>query len=53
MNITVKITDKDGKEVTTDLSALKEDEEYTITVTVAPKTEGANASGTPATEKSG
>lgn len=53
VDITVQIKDKDGKEVTTPLSELKDDTTYTITVKVAPKTEGANASGTPATAKSG
>lgn len=53
VDITVKITDANGKEVTTPLSQLKDDTTYTITVTVTPKSNGEGASGTVATEKSG
>lgn len=53
VDITVKITDANGTEVTTPLSQLKDDTTYTITVTVTPKSNGEGASGTVATEKSG
>ena len=53
VDITVKITDANGTEVTTPLSQLKDDTTYTIAVTVSPKTKGTDASGTAATEKSG
>ena len=52
VDITVEITDKDGKEVTTPLSQLKDDTTYTITVTVTPNSDGTNASGTAATAQS-
>lgn len=52
VDITVKITDMNGNEVTTDLTKLTDDTTYTITVTVAPKTKGADASGDPATAQS-
>ena len=53
VNIKVEIKDKDGNVISTDLSGLTEDATYTLAVTVSPKTDGTNASGTPATEKSG
>ena len=52
VDITVAITDKDGNVISADLADLTEDKEYTITVTVAPKTKGADASGDPATAQS-
>ena len=52
VDITVEVKDKDGNAVT-DLNALTDDTTYTISVTVAPKTDGAGASGTPATAESG
>ena len=45
VNITVTVKDKDGN-VVTDLNALTDDTTYTISVTVAPKTDGTGASGT-------
>ncbi|NLU25351.1 MAG: VWA domain-containing protein [Clostridiales bacterium] len=52
VNISVAVKDENGNAVT-DLSALKEDQTYSVTVTVSPKTDGANASGAPAIEKTG
>ena len=46
VNITVTVKDKDGNVVTDSLSSLTEDTTYTISVTVAPKTDGTGASGT-------
>lgn len=53
VNIEVKITDENGNLVSSDLTALTDDTTYTVTVTVTPKTYGADADGTPATEKDG
>ncbi|MCI6965845.1 VWA domain-containing protein [bacterium] len=53
VDITVKLYGADGTTEITDLSNLTADTTYTISVTVAPKTDGAGASGTPATAKSG
>lgn len=54
VDITVKITDMNGNEVTTDLTKLTDDTTYTITVTVAPKTTPSeDAVGDPATAQSG
>ena len=47
VDITVEITDKDGKVISADLEDLTEDKEYTVTVTVKPKTNGTGASGDP------
>ncbi len=45
VNIGVTITDKAGKDVSTDgLSSLKDDTTYTVTVTVTPKTEATKTS---------
>lgn len=52
VNITVEIRDQNGN-VITDLNDLKEDGSYTISVTVASKYSGTDASGTPTTAKSG
>ena len=50
VNITVTIQDKNGNTIAdADLQNLKEDVEYTIQVTVSPKTDGLTAKGTPAT----
>ncbi len=50
VDITVTIQDKNGKTITdADLQNLKEDVEYTIQVTVSPKTAGSTDQGTPAT----
>lgn len=48
VNISVEITDKDGNTFS-DLNNMKDDVTYSITVTVAPKTNGEGAVGTPAT----
>lgn len=55
VKIEVTITDKDGKDVTTDgLSGLKEDTTYTVTVKVSPnETETETSSGAAATEQTG
>lgn len=55
VNITVAVKDKNGTAIPTNgLKALTDDTTYTISVTVAPKTNGSTTSaGTPATEKSG
>ena len=47
VDITVEIKDEKGNVVSADLEDLTDDTTYTITVKVAPKTEGTNASGTP------
>lgn len=49
VNIEVKITDENGNLVSSDLTALTDDTTYTVAVTVAPKSDGTGASGTPAT----
>lgn len=51
VNITVTITDANGNEITS-LNDLTDDASYTLAVTVAPKTDGTGADGTPATAKS-
>lgn len=51
VNITVTITDAAGNSVT-DLTNLTDDTTYTVTAVVSPKTNGANAEGTPAAEQS-
>lgn len=55
VKIEVTITDKDGKDVTTDgLSGLKEDTTYTVTVKVSPnETETETSSGAAAKEQTG
>ncbi len=53
VDITVKLYGADGTTEITDLTNLTDDTTYTISVTVAPKTNGTNAEGTPATAKSG
>ncbi|MDY5083674.1 MAG: vWA domain-containing protein [Candidatus Limivicinus sp.] len=55
VNITVKITDKDGKTFNAgDLTGLTEDKDFTVTVTVSPKTtEPKSTEGTKAEEQSG
>lgn len=53
VDITVQITNKDGKVISSDLSALTDDATYTLAVTVSPKDTGTNASGEPATEQKG
>lgn len=56
VNITVMITDKDGKTFNTDdLTGLTEDKDFTVTVTVSPKTAGTTTpeKGNAATAKSG
>lgn len=54
VDITVEIKDKDGHAIPADgLNDLREDTTYTVSVTVAPKNNGTNADGTPATAKSG
>ena len=51
VNITVAVTDETGNAIT-DLSNLTDDTKYTVSVTVAPKTESqTNTEGTPATAK--
>lgn len=53
VDITVTVKDKDGNVISDKLENLTEDTTYTIEVTVAPKTDGKGAEGTPATAKSG
>lgn len=54
VNITVEIKDKDGNVILDSaLQDLQDDKNYTVAVTVAPKSNGSGASGTPATAKSG
>lgn len=54
VDITVKITDADGKVISeNDLKDLTDDKTYTVKVTVSPKTEGAESSGTPAVARDG
>lgn len=53
VDITVEIEDKDGNPVSADLENLTDDTTYTVAVTVAPKTNGTGADGTPATAQSG
>ena len=53
VDITVTVKDKDGNPIPDKLENLTEDTTYTVEVTVAPKTNGFSASGTPATEKDG
>ena len=53
VDITVTVKDKDGNPISDKLENLTEDTTYTVEVTVAPKTNGSSASGTPATEKDG
>lgn len=53
VDITVSITGPDGSPVT-DLTQLRADTSYTVSVTVSPKTEPhADSSGTPASEQTG
>lgn len=51
VDIRIAIKDQNGNEVT-DLNDLREDGTYSVSVTVSPKTDGKNASGTPSAEKS-
>lgn len=54
VTITSEITDKDGKPIPeTGLTGLTEDNAYTVKVTVAPKTEAAAGSASPATKQEG
>ena len=53
IDITVRVKGKDGTVVSDKLEALKEDTTYTVEVTVAPKTDGSDSAGTPATVKTG
>ena len=52
-NITVKLYGADGTTEITSLTNLTDDTTYTVSVTVAPKTTGTDADGTPATAKTG
>lgn len=52
VNISAAVKDQNGTAVT-DFSNLSDDQTYSITVTVSPKTNGSNASGAPATAKAG
>lgn len=52
VDITVTVKGKDGNVISDKLENLTEDTTYTVEVTVAPKTMGNSADGTPATEKS-
>lgn len=52
VNISIEITDKNGNTVTA-LNGLSEDQTYTITVVVTPKTDGSTSVGTAATSSSG
>lgn len=54
VDITVTVKDKDGHEISADsLKNLTEDTTYTVSVTVAPKTDGTDASGEAAEAKTG
>ena len=54
VNITVKITDKDGNPISDKLDNLTDDTTYTVTVTVSPKTtEPKSTEGTKAEKRSG
>lgn len=52
VNISVEIKDANGN-VVNNLNALTNDQNYTVSVTVAPKTNGDGANGTAATAKTG
>ncbi|MCI7807752.1 VWA domain-containing protein [bacterium] len=52
VSIDVKLLDGNGKEIT-DFNDLVNDATYSVSVTVSPKTNGQDASGTPAEPKSG
>ena len=52
VDITVQIKDAEGKTIS-DLSGLRDDTTYTISVKITPKKDGTGASGTVATEKTG
>lgn len=52
VNISVAVKDQNGATVT-DLNSLSDDQTYTLAVTVSPKTDGSNASGAPASAKTG
>ena len=52
-NITVKLYGADGTTEITSLTNLTDDTTYTLSVTVASKTTGTDADGTPATAKTG
>lgn len=52
VSIDVKLLDSSGNEIT-DFTGLTDDASYTVSVTVSPKTDGGNASGTAAVAKSG
>ena len=53
VNIEVKIKDAKGNVISDKLDNLTEDTTYTVEVTVAPKTNGSDSAGTPATTKTG
>lgn len=53
VDITVEIKDEKGNVISSDLSDLTDDATYTVAVTVSPKTDGTNASGTAATAQKG
>lgn len=53
IDIEVKILDSNGNKIITDFNDLVNDASYSVSVTVSPKTDGQNASGTPAVAKSG
>ena len=53
VNIAHTVTDSKGNVITADFADLTDDETYTVTVTVTPKTEGEGAVGDPAERKSG
>lgn len=52
VNISVAVKDQNCATVT-DLNSLSDDQTYTLAVTVSPKTDGSNASGAPASAKTG
>lgn len=52
VSIDVKLLDSNGNEITTDFNDLVNDASYSVSVTVSPKTDGQNASGTAAVPKS-
>ena len=53
VDITIEIKDKDGNKVVSDLSGLDDDQIYTVSVQVSPKTEATNESGTAAITQTG
>lgn len=53
VDITVTVKDEDGNPISDELADLTDDTTYTVSVTVAPKTDGTDASGEAAEAKTG